>query len=358
MGKALASLDRADEAEAAFRRALVIEPDKADVLTDLGSALVALNRTDEAIATYRRVLDGDSTHANALINLGGVLRDAGRLDEAIELLRRAVEILPGQAMAHFNLGLALRDGDQAAALVALGDAVALDPDLAEARFVHALLHEFEPDAATLAALEDALATTPLTDSSRVFLLFALGKGYDDLGRYDAAFSFYRQANPATAAEAEAAGTTFDTNVFQSRLGWIKGYFARRIDPRPLAPAGPVPVFVVGPARSGKTLIEPLLATHPGVHAAGEGDQWAGALRTVADRHDLPDSLLLLMEAANADHAAEIGAAYRDAMIADVPDAGWVINTAPGYFETVSMILWALPAARVIHCQRDPLDTGL
>jgi hypothetical protein len=46
------------------------------------------------------------------------------------------------------------------------------------------------------------------------------------------------------------------------------------------------------------------------------------------------------------------------MIADVPDAGWVINTAPGYFETVSMILWALPAARVIHCQRDPLDTGL
>jgi hypothetical protein len=135
-----------------------------------------------------------------------------------------------------------------------------------------------------------------------------------------------------------AGAGFDATAFESRIAWIKGHFATRLDPQPIDHEAPIPVFVVGPSRSGKTLIELTLAEHGEVHAAGEGDQWATALRTVADRHGLPNSLLRLMEGADETRAAEIGEAYRRAMMADAPAARWFVNTAPGYFETVGLIL--------------------
>ena len=353
-GKVLAALDQADEAVVAYRRALEIEPDTVDVLNDLGNALIALDRVDDAVIAYRRVLEIDPHHGNALTNLGGVLKDQGRVDDAITMLRRAVEADPGQAMAHFNLGLALKEARQpGAALIAFRRAVAVDPDLAEAHYAHALLHGFRPDDETLSTLKEALAEPALSDSARAYFLFALGRGYDDLGRHDEAFSFFRQANQAMSGAA-----AFDGAGFRSRIEWIKGRFANRLDPPPGGGGRPVPVFVVGPSRSGKTLVEGLLAEHPDVHAAGEGSQWADALRRIADRHGLPNSLLMLMDSLDETGITEVRTAYVEVTAAESPRAGWFLNTAPGYFETVGLILRALPAARIIHCLRDPMDTGL
>jgi tetratricopeptide (TPR) repeat protein len=353
-GKALAALGQDGEAVAAYRLALGIEPDTTGVLTDLGNALIALDRVDDGVAAYRRVLEIEPDHGNALTNLGGVLKNLGRVDDAIALLERAVEAESGLAMAHFNHGLALKEARQPdAALAAFRRAVAIDPDLAEAHYAHALLHGFRPNDETLATLKEAVADPALSDNTRAYFLFALGKGHDDLGHHDEAFSFIRQGNQAMAGD-----VAFDGAGFRARIDWIKGRFAERHDPPPGRDGGPVPVFILGPSRSGKTLIEGLLADRPDVHAAGEGSQWADALRKIADRHGMPNSLLVLMDSLDEAGVAEVGTAFLDSMAAESPDAGWFINTAPGYFETVGLILRALPSARIIHCRRDPIDTGL
>lgn len=353
-GKALAALGQTDEAVAAYRLALEIEPDTTGVLTDLGNALIALDRVDDGIAAYRRVLEIAPDHANALTNLGGVLKNQGRVDDAIALLERAVEAAPGLAMAQFNHGLALKEARRPdAALDAFRRAVAIDPDLAEAHYAHALLHGFRPDDETLATLKKALADPALSNGTRAYFLFALGKGHDDLGHYDEAFSFFRQANQAMAGD-----VAFDSAGFRARIDWIKGRFAERLDPPPGGAARPVPVFILGPSRSGKTLIEGLLADHPDVHAAGEGSQWADALRKIADRRGMANSLLVLMDSLDETGIAEVGTEFLDSMAAESPTAGWFVNTAPGYFETIGLILRALPSARIIHCLRDPIDTAL
>jgi hypothetical protein len=139
---------------------------------------------------------------------------------------------------------------------------------------------------------------------------------------------------------------------------IKERFPAPVDPSSAGRGGPLPVFVLGVSRSGKTLVETLLASHPGVHPAGEGGQLANALKAAADRHALPDALLPVIDALDGSRIEEVGGAYMAAATVEAPGAGWFVNTAPGYVEALGLIMRGLPAARVVHCQRDPLDAGL
>jgi predicted O-linked N-acetylglucosamine transferase (SPINDLY family) len=131
LGNVLEAGGQGDEAIAAYRRAIQIEPDYVDAHFSLGIVLQAGGHRDEAIAAYRQAIGIRADYAEAHSNLGIALVDAGQRDEAIAAYRRAIGIKPDYADAHYNLGVALQaKGERDEAIAAYRQAIALKPDLA------------------------------------------------------------------------------------------------------------------------------------------------------------------------------------------------------------------------------------
>jgi hypothetical protein len=180
----------------------------------------------------------------------------------------------------------------------------------------------------------------------VNLHHALGKYYDDVDDRDAAFHHHRRGNEL----ARASRSRYDRAEMTQRVTRTLAAFDRHALAalRPGGLASERPVFVVGMPRSGTSLTEQILASHPEVHGAGE--------------------LLYWILAADAEHAAsaekraatiaELGRAYLEGLTTQSPDASRVVDKLPVNFRNIGLIHAALPGARFIHLERNSLDTCL
>jgi superkiller protein 3 len=122
-----------DEAIAAYRKAIELDPRFALAHSNLGNALLDQKKPDEAIAAYRKAIELDPNLTLAHNNLGNALRDQKKLPEAVAAFRKAIELDPKYAFAHTNLGLALYDQKKwDEAIAAFRKAIELDPNLANA----------------------------------------------------------------------------------------------------------------------------------------------------------------------------------------------------------------------------------
>ena len=391
-GAALLDLRRPHEALASFGQALALRPDFADALNGYGNALSQMKRQREALDFYDRAIAARSQFAQAFNNRGVALRELGRSAEAVAAYERAIAIDPGYAAAHNNRGAVLSDlkrpeealdsyaaalavaPDHAAAydnmglllaeLGRLGEsrqayekAIALSPRTV--RFYYNLVNtnrlaEGDPLLAALRALaadQDALAV-----DERIELDYALGKVLADLGDHAGAFARFQAG-----ASLKRSQIAYDEPAVLAGLARIR-------DAWPAEPRGPrrpprdpfdAPVFIVGMPRSGTSLVEQILASHPEVHAAGETDAFARALVLLqggqAGAFGPLDGALKLSQA----RAAKLAALYRDQLGGPaMAGARRVTDKTLENYRFIGLIRRALPNARIIHVRRAPLDTGL
>lgn len=383
LGNALLALRRFDEAARSYRQALALRPDAPGALLNLGNALREAGRPMEAMPFCRRVLELRPGQADGFRLLGHIQSDLGDLDPAIGSYRRSLELARNSEETLLGLGKTLRrmgrtDEAGAAAREALalkadsGDALALLGELAadHGRFdeANALLRRAiaaspdQPeawaalaqyrsmrggDAEWLSAVERVLAR-PLTAAQQINLRFALGKFYDDQGRYAEAFENFRAANDLQ----KESGPKFDRSRLQQQVERIvRNYDGRWMAAhRHLGAAAQLPVFVVGMPRSGTSLIEQILASHPAVFGAGELRYWnLAAARFQRSRGDAGPDLKL------PDRLAQD---YLQLLAARAPRAERVVDKMPANFMHLGLIHAALPGARIIHVRRNPLDTLL
>jgi len=180
--------------------------------------------------------------------------------------------------------------------------------------------------------------------------FALGKAYEDLADDQKAFSFITEANRLK--RSTYTYSTSDDAAFFSRIAasFDASLFTG------LAHAGCVDersVFIVGMPRSGTSLVEQILSSHPQVFGAGELTDLGRVIETLCqDRGGYPAAVSRLQPG----DLAVSGQAYVDQVRERAPDARRIIDKMPQNFLYVGMIRLLLPNARVIHCQREPMDT--
>lgn len=353
LGKTLRHGGRLAEAAAAYRQAVALRPDFAEAFVNLANALSALGQPRAAEQAYRQALDLRPTSAIARNGLGAVLLEVGRLAEALEAFDRALTLKSDFPEACNNRGLALTElGRTQEADDAFRKALELRPNYAKAHLNLALITRFAPNSGDLAALEALAASPGLQPEQQTLLDFALGKALDDIGAYEKAFSHFQRANGAMAER-----VAFDLAPQRARLESIRSaYGAAPAIAEPPAAAEPVPVFVTGMSRSGKTLVEGLLKGHPEVAAAGERSLWAmeidSRLESLGARHRFPEAAGSL--------TPDQKATLRQAYFAELAIAGpsHVVNTWPGHLDFVGLIFEVFPEARVIYCRRDALDNCL
>ena len=352
LGNALESQGRIKEAEEAYRAALALAPDEADTHVCLGLVLETQGRLAEAEAAYRRAIALKPRFAGAHINLGNVLETQGRIKEAEAALRRALAYDPDAAGAHMNLANVLKSqGRLQEAEHAYRETLRRKPDYAEAYSNLVAGKRYtslqDDDAKKILAL---LASPDTGEQEAMYLHFALGKIYDDCKLYDEAFSEYRRGN-----EIKHKTARFDTAAFKVYVDRIINTFDSEFIAQQEAKGSTseLPVFIVGMPRSGTTLVEQIISSHPRAHGAGELDEIHKL--AMQDVPSYPEGARVINNDAMSALAREYeGVLQRGA----ATDTLRVSDKMPLNFMHLGFISLLFPRAHIVHCVRDPWDVCL
>jgi cytochrome c-type biogenesis protein CcmH/NrfG len=350
----VASQRRGDQATAAdcFERVLATWPEDADLRVGLGIALYERGRVDEALAHLRRACELAPASASAWFNLGEALWRQTHAEEAVVALQRAIAHEPSHVPARLSLARAQATLGQVDATVAgYRDVLRLDPGNAEGWFGLSNLNTVRFDAADATRLQAALARAGLSAREHELLGFALAKALEDQGEYAQAFETFRLANASR----------------RKRVRWDAAGERRRVDailrvfadatPAPLDPAlGREAIFIVSIPRSGSTLVEQILASHPQVEGANEIKDLPQVIDAETRRR--ASAFPLWVPDATAQDWQRLGQAYL------ARTARW--RQAKPRFTDKSLVTWylvgaalaMLPAARVVVVRRDPVETCL
>lgn len=375
LGSALRDLNRTDEAVEAFRAALTQAPNDPETIDCMALAMKAINRVDEATRLYlqlanvllrqRKINEAAITieHALALlpgdpysINMKGrVAFERGDLETALNQYRRALRVKPDLADAHNDMGNALKElGRLAEARDAFVKALELDPGNGGFYLNLAVCKRFVEGDPHLAAMRSLDRSGSLSAAERIHLDFALGKAYADVKDYARAFEHLLRGNAQRRAQIayDEADTLalFDRAEALFTPGLIK-------EKSGCGERSPQPIFIVGMPRSGTSLVEQILASHPLVHGAGELTalrEVIGAARAPGDS-DIPYSEII--PAPDPASLKRIGARYLRKIKRRSPGRALrITDKMPSNFLFIGYIHLALPNARIIHTIRDPIDT--
>lgn len=307
----------------ALQQTAKLLPQDAEVLSNLGDVLAKRELLSEAESCFRRAISLKPTYEDALHNLGTMLVQLGKIDEAEACFRKVLDINP--------------DCIEARVFIAQHKKVGGDDEN------HKALIQLEQ------RVQNQSLVLPLKD--RLHLQFALGKSYDNIKDADQAFHHYAEG-------ARLKRQTFQYNSSDETRNvdeLIRIFDAKTLNRlRGNGDASELPIFVVGMPRSGTTLTEQILASHPEVHGAGELND----LLTITQRNisgvAYPGSLRLLDSTRLASWAIE----YLTALRQRAPNAKRISDKLPANFMSIGLIHLMLPNAKIIHVNRNPMDTCL
>ena len=380
LANALRALGRREEAIGHYRRALELDPANVDAFNSLGNVLRDLGERSEAFALYVRALELDPSRPESHCNLGTLLFELRRVEEAVQCYRSALQLRPSHAPAHLNLAVALRqqrrpaeaestcraalalDPNYADALSFLGELLAdrgrfaeaealfqrviqIDPSYSFAYASIATHRKMTPDDRAWLERAESLLGTALPLAQEIGLRYALGKCFDDIARYDEAFAHYRCANELCKRQ----GRRYDRDKLSRRVETIIRTFDGRFVSRPAGGSdSQVPIFIIGMPRSGTSLAEQILASHPEVFGAGEVTFWNAAYDAYSRAPGGAGEVLI----------PGMADAYLKLLAASAGAASRVVDKMPANFLYAGLIHAAFPQARIIHMTRHPIDTCL
>jgi tetratricopeptide (TPR) repeat protein len=357
-GAILQKMNRYEEALASYDRAIVLKPDYANVHHNRGSTLKKLNRYEEALASFDRAIALQPDHAEAYHNRGVILQEMKRYDEALASYDRTLALKPDHAEACNNRGLILANrGDMAAAEKMFLQAAALKPDFSEPLFNLAIIRKYRSaDSAEVKNIRMLLDKPGISSEDKESLYFSLGKIYDDCGLYDEAFECFRLAN-----QLRNASVAYDAGAVTRLTNAIIEVFSPDFLAQPFAFASDnrSPLFIVGMPRSGTTLLASILSNHRSIATAGEVpailDFTARLPELTGTGIPYPQSAKQLTPAVAGRLIHDYEQRLRRDVGSEVPQ---VIDKNMLNFRHLGFISMLFPQARIIHCTRDPLDTGL
>jgi tetratricopeptide (TPR) repeat protein len=377
------------EAERCTERSLALAPDHADALCHLATIRTKLERIDAAIPLFLRVLEINPRHTDALNNFSIALNKVSRPGDARVLLEQLVTLQPRSAHAFRSLAdSCFKAGDHEAAIQHYQTALEIDPQLRPARLGLGEVHEavgrfraarlqyqsaLQQDTrsplalARLLQLRDAdveeahvavacelAASQQISTDARIRLNVALGYYFDRVDRYADAFQHLERGYGELGAR-----QTFDSNGFSAAIERLIGAFGPKLfleAPRGLQSERPI--FIVGMPRSGTTLTEQILASHPEVAAGGELSTMLSismeTQRLSANGQSYPGCVAGL----GAEHMQLLANRYLNRLDKVAANSRRVTDKLPFNFMHVGLIALLFPRAAIIHCRRHPLDNCL
>ena len=370
------------EAAVSLQLAVILKDDLANAHLDLAAALGALARDREAVAACRQAVKLAPQSARGHHLLGELLETTGEVEEAALSFRLSANCVPETSESRLDLARALLlERNVAEAEACLRGAIVLDPgsdelyralgDLlaAEGRFdeaveacdralslnplqvpAHLLTVRVkkctESDRPRLARMLSTFRRSGVTDAHRLFLHFAIGKMLDDLGDYCGAMRHFDAANKiksrSTRFDRAALVSAVDRRIEQFTSAFFAANTAFGLNDE-------TPVIIVGMPRSGTTLLEQIVSSHPMISAGEELFFWFNRARSPG---------VALATSLTPEAGSRLAQEYVALLRRIGPAAARVTDKQTFNFQQLGLIYLVLPKARIIHCRRNPIDTCL
>lgn len=389
LGFLLNSLGEYEKALAEIRTAIDLSPQYADAYVNAAAVALAMGNTDEAMRWLNNLASFAPAHVAGLMARARTLSECGLGAEALDVARQAVAAAPQsgdavellaqslsymgcavEALAMFDKAAALPAPQPESALIsksgllgelgrmaeaeaAIDQALAINSRAVRAYFNRTSIHKYKAGEGDISRMEAMLGDDMLTQDDRIMLHFALGKAWSDAGVPDTAFEHWTKGNGI-----KRAGLTYDPAALEKWADSI-AQTCNQSEINRLVRAqksSDVPVFIVGMPRSGTSLVEQILASHAAVFGAGERK----AMQQLADYTRGPDQKPVgfprLVQTMSADDAEQLGHRYLGGLTALAPDKLRIVDKMPANFFYVGLIRHVLPGARIIHVQRDAMDS--
>ena len=310
-----------EKAIKSYEEVLKVEPDNPHALARLGHAWTQSGDIEKAISSYKKSLAISGTQNNAIAELADLYEHEGRFEEAYQLILSAINGKISDtriAITFVRLGEQLGHSDKA-----------------------------------IDYAESVLTSTDITPQNESHLRYALGRYYDSVCNYPEAFKHYKRANESDEVQSD---DTLHSRIIDSLIKHYNADFFRNVPQA--SNKSEQPVFVIGMPRSGTTLTEQILASHPVVYGAGELTILNDITRSLKTGDGT--SIHYPSELSRIDNEAIDLAAirYLDYISNMSPDSARIIDKMPDNFIHLGLISKAFPNARIIHCTRNPLDLCL
>ncbi len=388
LGRTYSALERNNDAEKAFRKGIEVSPNKPEAFNNLGLLLHREGRYIESEELFRRCLDTAPDQPFVLNNLGNLLKDQGRFEDATEIYRKALERQPDNPEFLKNIGVSLM-GEQryeeslgvfnrvldshpdhegahsqlANLYLSQGDTTNCEIHLHQVlknnhkngRAYFSLMKVKEltgPDDSDLIRLKTLLEDPSLEEDQLAEMNIALSEAYGKLNDDEASFRHLKIGN-----DLKKKTWPFDLDKERKIFGAIKSIFDQDLidTVQNSGNKSNKPIFILGMPRSGTTLIEQILSAHSGVFGAGELENLASQIERTAGSNSpfLDKELEWTQEIFNS-----IGQAYINDINRKGLDGSFdrMCDKMPVNFKYIGIIRTALPAAKIIHCTRNAMDT--
>ena len=353
LGLAAAGGHRAPDAMRAFARARELDPRRYDAGVELASLYQRLGEHGNAVRLLHACETQLAGSPYYLDMAATIYANAGLPGEAWPLYARADELQPGLDALRARLAAACVHVGQT------GRAVAIYEDLLTKKPLHQRNH-YElsrlvtaTDRTHIGRMQEVLAATRLPPARNIYLYYALGKEYEDLGEWDEAFRWYRAAGDAAAAVA-AYDVGDDLRLIDAIIEtcdakWLHGGSAQAVDMRR------TPIFVVGLPRSGTSLTERVLSSHSAVASAGESFFVPSVLRQLAGEPGAGTVCADVIRAAALAPAGALAGRYLAAIEYRLGDEPYFIEKLPENVLYLGFLARDFPDARIVHVRRNPMD---
>jgi tetratricopeptide (TPR) repeat protein len=348
-------LGRYGDAEQLLERCLELAPGFRAARHNYAFVLHRENKAAQALAEIERLLATEPRNPSYRNLQAAILVRIGEIDRAIELYAALLAEYPSHAKAWLSYGHSIKTaGRQAAAIEAYRKSLELQPELGEAWWSLANLKTVRFTDADVVRMSAQLERAALSTEDRFHLHFALGKALEDAARYAESFDHYAQGNALRRSLIRYDAQETTEQVRRSKELFTREFFADRAR----RGAGATdPIFIVGLPRSGSTLLEQILASHPLVEGTQELPDipamarrlGVGKVRTGTKPY--PQALADL----DADELCALGEQYlQQTRIQRKTDRPFFIDKMPNNWAHVGLIHLMLPNAKVVDARRHPL----
>jgi len=391
MGVMLREMGKLEEAEMAFRRAVGFRPDYVDAANNLASLLIFHKHYDDALRllsdilkthpkdpktlvnvaraqlargsnlqaerAVKAILDEHPENVEALNLYGQICHELDRFDDALKSFEKSLELEPNNLEALNFYGVILKSvGRLDDARKAFIKALELQPRAIGAYSNIVDLEKFTPDNPLFVAMSQMIERAKQPEHERFMAMhFALGKAYDDMAEYEKAlhhFSIGARLKRAQLKYEEAEVFKFFDDI---REIFSEEYFKAK----PFAGnPSTLPIFILGMPRSGSTMTEQIIQSHPDVYGAGEIKTLSACIGMARMKYPSLPKFPAMMKVARPPHLSMIADRYLKAISSYSPTAKRVTDKLLTNYYFAGLLNTLYPNAKVIHTMRSPVDTCL
>jgi tetratricopeptide (TPR) repeat protein len=353
LGNSLRGNEKFKDAIEHFEKALNINSNYIEAYLNLGDVFKIIGQYDDAIAHFTKALCLNPNYAEAYNNLGAVYQDINKVDEAIVHYEKAIKLKPEYAEAYNNLGVIYQEiGQKSKAVSLYKKTLNLKPDSAETL---SNLTFIEPNKDDINTIETILKSSLKSNEETMHLHYALGNLHNKYESYADAFEHFYAANKLKRKSIAYKPEEHSNYIDKLIQLFTQDYFDKQLTE---GNSSETPVFIVGMPRSGTTLVEQIISSHPLASGAGELTAFTQFEADISKLYQPADSYPECMSSCNNSTIQSFANTYLNELKMFSENAVRITDKMPNNFLRIGLIKTIFPNARIIHCQRNALDTCL